>query len=84
MFVTISLMEVVSDPSIQSFYSSVMKEVIHGVCEDEGAIDPSIASLLKESWLSEYFKVTGVLLDLDMNMEPNSEEEALPTQDTVI
>lgn len=72
------------DSVLHAFYSSVVKEVIGGIIEDNNGIDDSTAELIKEAWLVEYAKVSGKVLDLDHEIDYHSEEDSTPMLDIVI
>lgn len=68
-------MEVAADPSLSSFYSSVVNEVIDGLSQSQTRIDSSVLELLKSEWMKEYSALSGFSLDLNRKEESSSEEE---------
>ena len=64
-----------SDPFLKSFYSSVVNAVISGIKEEENEVDDATAESIKEAWIEEYKKISGIELNIDEESHQESENE---------
>ena len=76
-------MQVAEDPILQSFYSSVVNEVIEGIKREEVGIDANTAELIKNLWMLEYTRKTAKSLDLHQENTNDSEVTNAATVDSV-